>query len=205
MKNQELFLGFKVQLITLACSTAALVPRAVCASLRSPVQRWKNMGTVSSRRENWNVPPVLSKKKHRPRRRRNYIPSLPVVKNYMHRPVSSSKKIYTVPSHREKNCLPSRPVVTMCILYTVPCRHQINGQSRLVEKIQTHRPVPSNPGNYNFHYFNFPSCPVFKHFPAEHVKTVPSRPVSNITNHEKPWIWAMHRYISYTGIYILRI
>ena len=148
--------------ITLACNTAALMPRKVCSSLRSPVQQWKNMRTVSSRREKKNVPPVpsiffftvLS------RRGRNYIPSRPVVKNYVHRPVPSSKKyvyrpvpswpffvyrpvpswhfLLTVPSRRDSFCLPSRPVMKkkVIILYRpVPSRRENSHPPS--------RPVPS--------------------------------------------------------------
>ena len=50
--------------------------------------------------------------------------------------------------------------------------------SRPVEKVYTHRPVPSHPGNYNFHYFAVPSRPVFIFFPSNKSKQyrpVPSR------------------------------
>ena len=211
-----------VRRITLACNTAALVPRAVCSSLRSPVQQWKNMRTVSSRRENKNVPPVPSKKK---------VPSLPVVEEILYRPVPSWKIICTVPSrraksiygpvpswqhlftvlsHRDNFYLPCRPVVTIFtyrpvpswqFLLTVPSRRgnfylpsrsvmkqkgHCTVPSRPVEKIHTHGPVLSHSGNYIS--IILPSRPVvFNFFPAKHIKTVPSRPVSNITSHEKPW------------------
>ena len=45
--------------------------------------------------------------------------------------------------------------------------------------------IPSRSANYVFQYFTVPFRPVFIIFPAKHVKTVPSRPVSNITSHEK--------------------
>ena len=185
-----------VRRITLACNTAALVPRAVCSSL----QQWKIMRTVPPRRENKNVPPVPKKKKGTvpSRREGNYIPSRPVVKNYMRRPVPSSKKkyIYTFPSRRYNFCLLSRPVVTIFTYrrhdnFYWPSRPVLleghcTAPSRPVEKTHTHRPVRSHPGDYNFHYFSVSSRPVFNLFPAKYIKTVPSRPVSNITSHEKP-------------------
>ena len=110
------------------------------------------MRPVPSRRKSKNVPPVPPKKKSTvtSRRGRNYIPSRPVVKNCMHRPVPASKKKKPVPCRRDKFNLPSRPVMKQKVICTVP--------SRPVEKIHTHRPVPSHPGNHNFHCFTVPSC-----------------------------------------------
>ena len=145
--------------ITLTCNTAASVPRAVCSSLRSPVQHWKNMRTVPSRRENKNVPPVPSKKTYRPflswkklhtvpsRREKLYAPSRPV-----------EQKIYTVPSRRDNFYLPSRPLETIFtyrpvpswqFLFTVPSRHgtkrslYCTDPSRQGNSYQPSRPVPS--------------------------------------------------------------
>ena len=132
------------------------------------------MRTVPSRRENkkCTARAVEKKKGTVPSRRgRSYIPPCPVVKTYMHRPVRSSENIYiyrpaparqflfTVPSRRDNYYLPSRPVVKQRGYCSVP--------SRPVEKIHTHRPVPSHLGIQSFF-------------------VLPSRPVSNITSHEKP-------------------
>ena len=75
------------------------------------------------RRENKNVPSraVEKKKSTVPsHREKSYIPSRPIVKNYIHRPVSSSKILYTAPSRRDNFYLPSRPVVTIFIYRPVP-------------------------------------------------------------------------------------
>ena len=63
--------------------------------------------------------------------------------------------------------------------------------SRPVEKIHTHRPVPPRPiqASLIFIYFAVPYRPVFNIFPAKHVKTVPSRLVSNTTSFEKPLVF----------------
>ena len=104
------------------------------------------------------------------RRGRNYIPSRPVVKNYMHRPVPSKKYIY-IPSRPVETIFIYRPVPSRQFLLTVPSRHDnfylpsrpvmkekchCTVRSRPVEKIHTHRPVPSHPGSYNFHLFYRP-------------------------------------------------
>ena len=162
------------------------------------------MRTASSRRENKTVPPVPSKKKKVLSlpvvKEIIYRPVLSVVKNYMHRPVPWSKNIYTAPSRREVFYLPSRPVVTIFtsrpvppwqFLFTVPACHETKCHctvpSRPVEKIHTHRPVPSRPIQATIIFIILPSRHVpSSFFPAKHVKTVPSCPVSNITSHEKP-------------------
>ena len=124
--------------------------------------------------------PVPSEKKSTvpSRRGRNYVPSRPVVKNYMHRPVPSGKKIYTVPSRRDNFYLPSRPVMKkkVIVLYRpIPSR----------ESTPT---VPSRPIQVSIIFIILSSRPVFNFFPAKHVKTLPSRPVSNIASHEKALI-----------------
>ena len=158
------------------------------------------MRTVPSRRENKNIPPVLSKKKSTVPSRcgRNCVPSRPVVKNYMHRSVPSSKNEYAVPSRRDNFIY--RPVPSWQFLLTAPSRRDTfylpscpvmkqkghcTVPSRPVEKIHTHRPVPSHPGNYNFRYFTVPSSTFF---PPNMSKKNPSSPVSNITSHEKPFL-----------------
>ena len=180
----------QLQLVTLLpwCREQCVLHSLSCAVKKNayrPVPENRNKCTVPCHREKKSTVPS--------RRERNYIPSRPVVKNYMHRPAPSSKNIYTAPSCRDKIYLPSRPVVT--ILLTVPSRRDnfhltsravvkqkghCTVPSRPVEKIHTHRPVPSHPGNYNFHYFTVPSRLHF--FPAKHVKTVPSR-----LEYYKPW------------------
>ena len=85
----------------------------------------------------------------------------------------------TVPSRRDDFYLPSGSVMRQKNHCTVP--------SHPVEKIHTHRPLPSHPGNHNAQYFTVPSRPVLSFSPAKHVKTVPSRPVSNCASHETPW------------------
>ena len=137
-----------VRRITLTCNTAALVPRAACSSLRSPVQQWKNIRTVPSRLENKNVPPVPSKKKkYRPfpswkklytvpsRREKLYAPSRPVEQKYIYRPFPSWQLLFTVPSRRDNFYLPSRPVVTIFIYRPVPSLNK--------KVILLYRPVPS--------------------------------------------------------------
>ena len=126
----------------------------------------KNMRTVSSRRENKKCTTRAVKKKKK-------VPSLPVVEQIIYRPVPSWKFICTVPSRRAKKHIPSRSVVTIFtyrpvpswqFLFTVPSPRPVMKQkghctvpSRPVEKIRTHRPVQSHPGNYIFHYFTVPS------------------------------------------------
>ena len=134
------------------------------------------MRTVPSRRENKNIPPVLSKKKSTVPSRcgRNCVPSRPVVKNYMHRSVPSSKNEYAVPSRRDNFIY--RPVPSWQFLLTAPSRRDTfylpscpvmkqkghcTVPSRPVEKNHTHRPVPSHPGNYTFYYFPVPSSIFF--------------------------------------------
>ena len=189
-------------------NNTALVPRAVCSSMRSPIQQSKNMRTVSSRRENKMYRPCRRKKKKSivpSRRARNYIPPCPVVKNYMHRlvplskiyiyrPVLSWQFLFNVQSRRDNFCLPSRPVMKQ----KGRCTTVVS--SRPVEKIHTHRPAASHPGNYNFHYFAVPSRPVFTFFPVKHVKTVPSRPVSDITS----LVYFLHARYSCTRYIVIR-
>ena len=148
------------------------------------------MRPVPSRRKSKNVPPVPPKKKSTvtSRRGRNYIPSRPVVKNCMHRPVPSSKKknpsravvtnlIYRlVPSWNKKWFLLYRPVPSRKFTPTAPSRPI---QATIIFIVLPSRPVLSRP--------------VFNFFPVKHVKTVPSRPVSNITSHEKPWYFALYQ------------
>ena len=126
--------------------------------------------------------PVVKAKMYRPcrrkkkktlhsRRGRNYSPSRPVVKNYMHRPVPSRQFLLTVPSRRDNFFLRSCPV---------PSRHK--------KVVVLYRPVPSTKSHLPsspVHYVTVPSRPVCIFFPTKHVKTVPSRPVSDITSHEK--------------------
>ena len=133
-----------VRRITLTCNTAASVPRAACSSLRPPVQQWKDMRTVPSRRENKNVPPVPSKQKSTvpSRRGRNYMPSRPVVKNHMHRPVPSSKTY-----------IPSRPVVTIFIYRPVPSwNNKVMELYRPVSSRKSH--PPSRPVLSRQQYFS---------------------------------------------------
>ena len=151
---------YNYNLYLVTCNPAALVPRSVCFTLRSPVQ-WKTMRTVTSRRG------------------RNYVSSGPVVKPFMRRPVPSSKKnipsrpvvtvpiFRPVPSRRHNFYLPSRPVMKWKRHCAVP--------SRPVKKTHTHRLVPSHPGNNIFHFFPIPARPVFIFFLAKHVKIIPSR------------------------------
>ena len=107
---------YNYNLYLVTCNPAALVPRSVCFTLRSPVQ-WKTMRTVTSRRG------------------RNYVSSGPVVKPFMRRPVPSSKKN-----------IPSRPVVTVPIFRPVPSRrHNFYLPSRPVMKWKRHCAVPSVP------------------------------------------------------------
>ena len=115
------------------------------------------------------------------------------------RPVEKNK--CTVPSRREKLCAPSRhverknmyrPVPSWQVLFTVASRHEkkvyCTVPPRPVEKFHTHRPFPSHPRTIIVIILS--SRPVFNFFPAKRVKTVPSRPVSNITSHEKPWCFS---------------
>ena len=183
-------------------NTAALVPRAVsCIALSCAVKIYAYR-PVPSKKQKCTVPC----------RRKKKVPSLPVVKKVIYRPVQWGRIIHTVPSRRwQFNYIQSRPVAIIFIyrpvqlwqvLFTVPSRRwhfflpsrlvmkqkgHFTVPSRPVKKIHTHRPVLSHPGNYYFHYFTVPSRPVFNFFPAKHVKAVPSRSVSKITNHEKPW------------------
>ena len=80
------------------------------------------MRAVPSRRENKDIPPVLSKRKSTvpPRRGTNCIPSRHVVKNYVHRPRPVEQRIYTVLSRRDKFYLPSRPFETIFTYRPVP-------------------------------------------------------------------------------------
>ena len=163
------------------------------AESSSPVQ-WKKQ--IPSR-------PVVQKKTYRP------VPS----KKKQHRLLPSWKKLYTVPSRRQKLYTPFRPVeqiytsrhvVTIFTYrpvtswqfsFTVPSRHETKRSlystvpSRRGNSYPPPRPIqaviifitlPSRP---------VPSRPVFNLFPAKHVKTVSPRLVSNITSHEKPWLW----------------
>ena len=139
------------------------------------------MRPVPSRRKSKNVPPVPPKKKSTvtSRRGRNYIPSRPVVKNCMHRPVPSSKKKKPVPCRRDKFNLPSRPVMKQKVICTVP--------SRPVEKIHTHRPVPSHPGNHNFHCFTVPSRPVSSRLQFFSRQTCQNSTVPSRLEYYQPW------------------
>ena len=171
-----------VRHITLTCNTAALVPRAVCSSRRSTVQKWKKY-CVPSR-------PVVKIKMYRPCRRKEKVTSLPVVEEIIYRPVPSWKIICTVPSRRDNFYLPSRRVVTFFTYRSVPSWNKKGHcivPSRPVEKFHTHRPVPSHLGNYIFIFLPSRPVPSWVFFPAKHVNAVPSRPVSNITSHELPW------------------
>ena len=58
----------------------------------------------------------------------------------------------------------------------------MNVQFRPVERVPTHRLVPSHPRNYNFQFLPSRLGPS-QFFPRQ---VVPSRPVSNIVSHEKP-------------------
>ena len=129
------------------------------------------MRTVPSRRENKNVPPVPSKKKSNvsSRRGRNYLPSRPVVKKYMHRPVPSRQFLFTVPSRRDIFYLPSRPIMKKkrSLHCTVPSRREISHPPS--------RPVPSR--QLHFHFFTISSRPILSFFSGQTCQrgTVPSR------------------------------
>ena len=169
----------------LTFDTAALVPRSVCSSLRSPVscQQWKKI-CVPSRPvvKTKNVPPVPYKKKKRyrpfpswnklytvPSRRENLsAPSRPVEQKNTYRPVPSWQFLLTVPSRRDNFYFPAGPLMKQKGHCSLP--------SRSVEKVHTHRPVLSHAGKYNFQSFPVPFRPVFNLSPAKHFKTVPSRP-----------------------------
>ena len=133
-----------IRRITLTCNTAALMPRAVCSSLRSPVQQWKNMRTVPFRSEKKKCTARAVEKKR--------VSSLRVVEEIIYRPVPSWKIICTVPSRRAKKYIPSRPVVTIFIYRPVPSWNKQKGYCTVpthpVQKINTHRPVSSHSGNY---------------------------------------------------------
>ena len=73
---------------------------------------WKRKCTVPCRRRKSTVPS---------RRGKSHIPSRPVVKNYMHRPVPSSKKY--IPSRPVAKFFINRPVPLWQFLITVPSRH----------------------------------------------------------------------------------
>ena len=111
------------------------------------------MRTVPSRRENKNVPPVPSKRKSNVSsgRGRNYLPSRPVVKNYMHRPVPSRQFLFTVPSRRDIFYLPFRPIMKQkrSLHCTVPSRREISHPPS--------RPVPSRQLHFSFFYHPVPS------------------------------------------------
>ena len=107
------------------------------------------------------------------------------MKSCMNRPVSSNKKVYTFPSRRDIIFLPSSPVVKKRKLPSSPAMQQksrLNVQFRPVERVPTHRLVPSHPRNYNFQFLPSRLGPS-QFFPRQ---VVPSRPVSNIVSHEKP-------------------
>ena len=173
-----------IRRITSHCRTAALVQRAVCSSLRSPscaavtkyacrpVPSWKQGYTARA----------VEKKKYRPspswnklytvpsRREKLCAPSTSRRAKNIYRPVPSWQVLFAVPPLRDNFYLPPGPIVT--ILLTVPSRRdnfylpsysvmkqkgRCTVASRPFEKIHTHRPVPSHPGNYIFHYFTVPS------------------------------------------------
>ena len=166
-----------VRHITLTCNTAALVPRAVCSSRRSTVQKWKNMRTVPSRRENKNVPPVPSKRKSNVSsgRGRNYLPSRPVVKNYMHRPVPSRQFLFTVPSRRDIFYLPFRPIMKQkrSLHCTVPSRREISHSPS--------RAVPFNQLQSSLFYRRVHSCHCFPR------QTCQNSPVPSRLEYYRPW------------------
>ena len=119
----------------------------------------KILRTVPSRRENKNVPPVPSKRKSNVSsgRGRNYLPSRPVVKNYMHRPVPSRQFLFTVPSRRDIFYLPFRPAEKIKFTPTVPSRPI---QETIFFIILPSRPVPSSfffPPNMSKQYRPVPS------------------------------------------------
>ena len=171
---------YLVRRITSTWNTTALVPRAVCC-LDYALLCSEKMSVRSSWKQKCTVPC----------RRKKKVPSLPVVEEIMYRPVPSWKIICTVPSRRAKKYIPSRPVVTFFIYRPVPSWNKtIIVLYRPVPTGKFTHTVPSHPGICNFHYFIVPSRPVFTFFPAKHDKTAASRPVSNITSHEKPCLLA---------------
>ena len=137
-------------------TAAALVPRAMCSSLRSPVQQRKKMRTVPSCRE------------------KLYAPSRLVVTIFNYCPNSSWQFLLTVPSRHEKKrslylTVPSRRENSRSSSRPVPSRPI---QASILFTILPFRPVPSS---------NFYPPRMSKQY-----RPVPSRPVPKITSHETP-------------------
>ena len=128
-----------------------------------------------------------------------HTPNITALKTCVYRPVPSWNTICTVPFRplQSKACtipfrcekymyrpvpsckiLPSRPVIKKesSLYFTVPSRREI------VHPLS--RPVPSRQLYIFLICRSDPSRLIF--FPAKHTKTVPSRPVSNISSRVKP-------------------
>ena len=110
----------------------------------------------------------------------------------LYRPVSSPKPARTVPSRRECIIIMiHRPFPPREKIVTVPSRSVVKWPielsftvpSRPVDKLCIRCPVPSRPANVSCLHF---TVPFSFFFPVQQVKTVPSRPVTVLSQCDMP-------------------